>query len=151
MKKLRLFVLMLVLMMGMSICAEAKVVRDADGNITIYKHGQMQKGWFRYHGKWRYGHQSKSMAYPEGSVTRSEYREENGRLYYMRNDGSLQTRSSHYIKVNRDHSVRYIYIPGTGKRERYNCKHHRYQIKRKGRWRDVGMECFPMALVDWQW
>lgn len=127
-------------------------VKDAQGNIYIYKHGKMQTGWFRYHGKTYYGHKTKSRMYPRGSVACNTYRVKNGRMYYMGNSGARQTKNSHYIKLNKcSKSVHYIIMPGMGAVYRYNANHRRYQYRTKGgKWVDVGMQCYPVGMIDFQ-
>lgn len=128
-------------------------VKDAQGNIYIYKHGKVQTGWFRYHGKMYYGHKTKSACYPKGSVARNTYRVKHGRMYYMGDTGARQTKNSRYIALNKcSKSVHYIYAPGMGgRRYRYNANHKRYQyLTDNGKWNDIGMQCYPWGMIDWQ-
>ncbi len=123
---------------------------DAAGNIYIYKHGEPRKGWFTYHGRRYYGHESNSCVYPAGSVTRDAFRIKNGRLYYFKGDGTKQTKRSENIILNHNStSVRYIKMPGPVP-YRFNVRLRRYQYKTGGRWKDTGMQCWPYGQIDWQ-
>ena len=109
---------------------------------TVYTGADKDYGLRRKHGNYYYIH-------PDGEITRDAFRYINGKLYYFRKSGKMQTRDSRYIDIrSRDHSVRYIYVPGTNKHERYNVKEARYQIRRRGRWRLVGMQCLPYGQLD---
>ena len=109
---------------------------------TVYTGADKDYGLRRVHGHYYYVH-------PDGEITRDAFRYINGKLYYFRKSGKMQTRDSRYIDIrSRDHSVRYIYVPGTNKHERYNVKEARYQIRRRGRWRLVGMQCLPYGQLD---
>ena len=86
------------------------------------------------------------------------YRVRNNKLYYFGADGAMATRktsrdrSTRYIDFNRDGSVHYIYPAGRKKpNERYNANHRRYQVKKHGKWRDTGMQVWPVGMIDWQW
>lgn len=128
--------------------------RDAQGNIYIYKHGKLQTGWFKYHGKTYYGHKTKSACYPKGSVARNTYRVRNGRMYYLTDTGAKLTKDSRYIGLYKHHtSVHYIYAPGMGgRRYRYNAGHRRYQyLQDNGKWTDTGNQCWPWGMIDWQY
>lgn len=143
-----------------SIMAEAKSTtppkngryEDAQGNLYIYRHGKPRTGWFSYKGKRYYGYKSNSRMHPKGSVARDVYRVKNNKLYYFGHSGAKQTRDSRYITLNRHStSVHYIYAPGMIRRYRYNVNHKRYQyLNDAGRWEDVGMQCWPEGMVDWQ-
>ncbi len=136
------------------VTAEAKerrtMVTDANGDSYGYKDGELRTGWFTYHGKRYYGHKTGSDSYPIGSVTKRGYRTKNNKLYYFTETGAKLTRNTRYIKLNHHStSVHYIYLPGEDDL-RYNANRHRYQYKENGRWWDVGMQCWPYALIDWQ-
>ena len=124
--------------------------RDAQGNIYIYKHGRLQTGWFKYHGKWYYGHKSKSVMYPKGAVARNTYRVRNGRMYYFTDSGAKLVKSTKFIKLFRGRtSVHYIQIPGSD--DRFNARTQRWQRLVNGKWKDTGMQCWPYGWIDWQW
>lgn len=165
MKKKRIIaVLIMVIMVALLVgavtatTASAKTPRngkvmDSQGNIYIYKHGKLQTGWFKYHGKTYYGHKTKSACYPKGSVARNTYRVRHGRMYYMKNSGAKQTKDSKYITLNRHRtSVHYIYAPGLQNRGyRYNANRKRFQyLDGKGKWKDTGMQCYPVGMIDFQ-
>lgn len=155
-----LLALAVILLIGSTTTAQAKKTPprngkyvDAAGNIYIYRHGKPRTGWFTYKGRRYYGHKSKSRMYPVGAVARNTFREKNGKLYYFGDDGGKQTHDSRYITINKKGtSVHYIYAPGIIRRYRYNVNHKRYQyLNDAGRWEDVGMQCWPQGMIDWQW
>lgn len=125
-------------------------VQDRQGNLYIYKNYKEQTGWISYRGHRYYAHKSKSYCCPTGSLSVNTYRVEKDKIYYLCGHGEMLTKSTKYIKLNRDNSVKYIYIPGDPT-TRYNVKHTRYQTKENGKWKDTGMECYPYWLIDWQY
>lgn len=149
-----LILAMLTVLMTISVSAEAKGVtgraKDPAGNLYIIKDGEIQTGHFRYHGKWYYAHATNSGS-PLGSLTTDAFRVDplNRWTYYQKNGAALR-KSTHYIKLKSNGYVRYIYVPGTGRKQRYNTKLHRYQIKKKGKWYEVGMQCLPYGQLDEQ-
>jgi hypothetical protein len=117
-----------------------------------------QTGYFTVHGKTYYAHKTKSHMYKRGELLTNGYRVRNGKMYYFGPDGAMVTRktsrdrSTRYIDFNRDGSVHYIYPAGRRtKKERYNANHRRYQVKKHGKWRDAGMQVWPVGMIDWQW
>ena len=99
-------------------------------------------GLQRYHGHFYFIKEN-------GEVSRDSFRVYENKVYYFGKDGRLQTRDSHYIDIrSKDHSVRYIYTPGTKKRQRYNTALKRYQVKHGRHWISVGMQCIPYGQFD---
>ena len=133
------------------ICAEGAEVstqiysRNAQGDIYI-----TETGWVTIGSSTYYVHETKSRMYDKNEACRNVYRWKAEKLYYFGDDGRMITKNTHYIKLNKDKSVKYIYTPGTGHRERYNVAHRRYQEKRKGRWKDVGNQTNLWWCSDWQ-
>lgn len=99
----------------------------------------------------RYIHKTKSQTYDRGEPTRDAYRWKGDKLYYIGHNGRILQHSIKYIKLNRDDSVRYVYVPGTNHNERYNVKHRRYQKrKRNSHWMDVGNQTNVWWMCDFQ-
>lgn len=110
-------------------------------------------GLFKSGGSWYYRYQSTSALHKRGELAKDCIKVINGKFYYFKHNGKMQRKDSHYLDIrHRDGSIRYIYIPGTHKTQRYNTKLHLRQIKRKGRWRtEEGMRYYPYGQIDWQW
>lgn len=110
-------------------------------------------GLFKSGGSWYYRYQSTSALHKRGELAKDCIKVINGKFYYFKHNGKMQRKDSHYLDIrHRDGSIRYIYIPGTHKTQRYNTKIHLRQIKRKGRWRtEEGMRYYPYGQIDWQW
>lgn len=128
-------------------------VTDKAGNTYIYKHGKLQTGWFKYKGNIYYAHKTKSACYPKGSICKRTYRVRGKRMYYFDENGKRLKKDSRYIELNKaSKSVHRIFAPGiSGKRWCYNANHQRYQeLDKNGRWVDVGNQCWPYGMVDWQ-
>lgn len=124
---------------------------DAQAGFKTESHAGPRTGLYKRGGHWYYGHKTKSALYDVGDVARDCFKIINGKFYYFRHSGKMQTKDSHYIDIrHRDHSVRYIYTPGTKRKERYNTRLHRYQIKKGKKWETVGMECYPIGQLDMQ-
>ena len=126
---------------------------DAGGRIF-----STHTGYFTVRGKTYYAHCSSSRMYKKGELLTNGYRVRNNKLYYFGADGAMVTRkssrdrSTRYIDFNRDGSVHYIYPAGRKKpNERYNANHRRYQVRKHGKWRDVGQQVWPWGLIDHQW
>lgn len=119
--------------------------RTSEGNVYI-----SETGWIRIGSATYYVHKTKSRMYDRYEACRNAYRWRDGKLYYFGDDGKMAKHSTQDMKLSHDHSVRYIYTPGTGRRERYNAKLRRYQIKTSGGWRTVGNETFIWWMCDWQ-
>lgn len=126
---------------------------DAEGRIF-----SSHTGYFVVNGKTYYSHYSKSRMYEAHELLTNGYRVRGNKLYYFGADGAMVTRktsrdrSTRYIDFNRDGSVHYIYPAGRRtKKERYNANHRRYQVKKHGKWRDTGMQVWPVGMIDWQW
>lgn len=119
--------------------------RNSEGNVYI-----SETGWIRIGSATYYVHETKSRMYDRYEACRNAYRWRDGKLYYFGDDGKMAKHSTQDMKLSHDHSVRYIYTPGTGRRERYNAKLRRYQIKTSGGWRTVGNETFVWWMCDWQ-
>lgn len=115
-------------------------------------------GYFTVQGKTYYAHHSRSAMYKKGELLTNGYRVRDNKLYYFGPDGAMITRktprnkSTKYIDFNRDGSVHYIYPAGYyDKMERYNANRHRFQVLKKGKWVDEGMQVWPYGWIDWQW
>lgn len=119
--------------------------RTAEGNVYI-----SDTGWIRIGNDTYYVHETKSRMYDRYEACRNAYRWRDGKLYYFGDDAKMAKHSTRDMKLSHDHSVRYIYTPGTGHRERYNAKLRRYQIKVSGTWCTVGNETFAWWMCDWQ-
>lgn len=130
------------------ICAEASTgmrSHDAQGNVYISETGWVQIGSDTY-----YVHKTRSRMYAEGEACRNTYRWRGDKLYYFGKDAKAIRHSTHYIKLDKDRTVKYIYTPGDGNRERYNVAHKRYQIRKHGKWEDTGMQTTIWWMCDWQ-
>lgn len=130
------------------ICAEASTgmrSHDAQGNVYISETGWVQIGSDTY-----YVHKTRSRMYAEGEACRNTYRWRGDKLYYFGKDAKAIRHSTHYIKLDKDRTVKYIYTPGDGNRERYNVAHKRYQIRKHGKWEDTGMQTNIWWMCDWQ-
>lgn len=130
------------------ICAEASTgmrSHDAQGNVYISETGWVQIGSDTY-----YAHKTRSRMYAEGEACRNTYRWRGDKLYYFGKDAKAIRHSTHYIKLDKDRTVKYIYTPGDGNRERYNVANKRYQIRRHGKWKDTGMQTNIWWMCDWQ-
>ena len=126
---------------------------DASGRIF-----STHTGYFTVRGKTYYAHKTSSRMYKKGELLTNGYRVRHGKLYYFGADGAMITRktsrdrSTRYIDFNRDGSVHYIYPAGRGEpHERYNANHRRYQVRKHGKWKDVGQQVWPWGLIDHQW
>ena len=132
-----------------SICTEAKIgaiYRNNQGKVYISK-----TGWVRIGGDTYYSHRTRSEKYDRNEVCRNEYRWRGNKLYYFGNDGKRIKKSTKYIKLNRDHSVRYVYTPGTNRKERWSAKYLRYQHRNEeGTWADAGNQTVLWWCCDWQ-
>lgn len=152
-----LCVIMIVSTFAVSTFAKSSVPRngryiDGQGCVYIMKHGKPRTGWFKYHGKTYYGHKTESACYPKGSVSQNTFRVKHNRMYYFNDKGEKITKSTRYIGLRKGRtSVHYVYMPGL-RWERYNAKHKRFQYldRRTGKWRDIGMQCWPYGWIDWQ-
>lgn len=125
------------------------VIRDGSGNLYIVKNGKIRTGLVHCRGRIYYAHKTRSRKYPTASLVKNEYKVIRGSWYYFGSDGSAQRRDSHYIDVrSRDCTVRYIYTPGTGRRQRFNTSSWRYERKINGRWRATGNQCDMYGVYD---
>lgn len=99
----------------------------------------------------KYIHKTKSAMYDRGEPTKDAYRWRGNKLYYFGDDGKILRSNTKYIKLNKDHSVHYIYTPGTNHNDRYNARLMRYQKRtRKGHWKEYGMQTNVWWMCDWQ-
>jgi hypothetical protein len=126
---------------------------DAEGRIF-----SSQTGYFKVQGKTYYAHHSKSAMYEKHELLTNGYRVRNNKLYYFGADGAMVTKktrrdkSTRYIDFNKDGSVHCIYPAGRGEPyERYNANHRRYQVRKHGKWKDIGQQVWPYGLIDHQW
>lgn len=115
------------------------------GNVTAE-----HTGWLNINGNVYYIHKTKSTKYDIGEACRNDYRWRNGKLYYFKDDGRMQTKNSCYIKLDADHSLERIIIAGSNGKDCYNAKRKRYQHKINGHWHDVGMQTNVWWMCDWQ-
>ena len=129
------------------------MTEDAEGRIF-----SSQTGYFKVQGKTYYSHYSKSRMYEAHELLTNGYRVRGAKLYYFGVDGAMiirktsRDRSTRYIDFNRDGSVHYIYPAGRGEpHERYNANRRRFQVLKHGKWRDTGMQVWPVGMIDWQW
>lgn len=143
-KRFITIILTIVLFIIAAVPAEASWSEEKDPRTF----GFFQEGkdyYYRYH--------SSSPMHKRGELAKNSIRMINGKLFYFGHDGKMQRKDSHYLDIrSKDGSIRYIYIPGTHKTQRYNTKLRLKQTKRKGRWRtEAGMQYFPYGQIDWQW
>lgn len=151
-----LAVIIAFLLVGM--ISEAKVhtgLMGEDDQARIYS---TRLGYFTVRGKTYYAHHSRSAMYEKGELLTNGYRVRNNKLYYFGPDGAMITRktprnkSTRYIDFNRDGSVAIISPAGYyEKTERYNANRHRFQVLKKGKWIDEGMQVWPYGMIDFQW
>lgn len=158
-KRVSLITIMAIIIMIFSMCitTEAKTRTGLMGEDSEGRYFSTQTGYFTVRGKTYYAHKTKSMMYDVGELATRTYRVRDGKMYYFGKDGAMITRktsrnrTTRYIDFNRDGSVHYIYPAGRGvPYERYNANRHRFQEYKHGKWRDVGMQCYPYGWIDWQ-
>ena len=127
---------------------------DWHDNTFIDKDGKRMYGWFKVGKKTYYAHKTTSYSYPKGSICKNTYRVKKGKMYYFDENGVMvkkNTRRMPRVTFNKDGSVHYIYAPGLTRRYRYNANRKRYQYyTNKGKWVDVGSQCYPYGMIDWQ-
>lgn len=154
MKRAYMMIMVAILVGMMAVPVQAKglsgKVVDPDENIYIVDDGRVQTGCIVYKGSMYYAHITASKGIPKGSLTVNAYRIIDGKVYFFNRKGAAIVKSTRYIKLNRDGSVKIIAIPGAGGKKRYNCIVKRYQVKIGGKWHDVGMQCLPYGYVDKQ-
>lgn len=157
MKKINAMVILMLMLVMLCVNVEARekhtimVSEQATtGNSYINKDGELVTGWIRIRGKLYYAYKEDHTENPKGSLAKNVYRIRNGKLYYLGEDGSQVTKEMRYVAFNRDGSAHYIYPSGRMiRRERYNANHKRYQyLDDNGHWKDTGMQCWPMGLID---
>lgn len=108
-------------------------------------------GWVTINGDIYYIHKTSGTYYKKGEPCWDEYRWHRNKLYYFGHNGKMLKHSTRYIKLNQDHSVRFIYIPGTNRSDRYSTRLKRYQKRlRNGRWAEYGMQTNIQWMCDWQ-
>ena len=129
---------------------EEGIVYGRNGDMYIYKYGKKQYGWVEYRRNMYYAYETSRYGVPKGSLATSVYREHNGRIYFFCIDGKMLTHDTNYIKLEKGKfSVRYIYTPGDPTM-RYSVKCRRYQRYIKGKWTNVGKNCYPHWMIDKQ-
>lgn len=143
-------IMAIAVMAAIAVTAEAKTgmySRDFEGNVFISETGWVQIGHDTY-----YVHSTKSRAYQENEACRNTYRWRGNKLYYFGDDAKMITKSTKYIKLNSDHSVKYIYTPGTNHNERWSSRSLLYQKHNKhGKWVTVeGNQTNLWWMCDWQ-
>ena len=107
-------------------------------------------GWVTIHGDTYYIHETRSRMYHRGEPCWDAYRWRGNKLYYFGRNGRMLKHNTKLIKLNRDHSVKYIYTPGD-RNNRYNTKLRRYQRRGKeGKWYEYGMQTNIYWMCDWQ-
>ena len=122
------------------------VSRNADGDVFL-----SETGWVQVGGDTYYSHKTKSRMYQVGEACRNAYRWKGNKLYYFEDDGKMLQSDTKYIKLNKDHSVHYIYTPGTNHNDRYNARLGRFQKHdRKGHWKEYGMQTNIWWMCDMQ-
>ena len=139
-----------------AVAVQAKTgLMGEDDQARIYS---SRLGYFTVRGKTYYAHHSRSAMYKKGELLTNGYRVRDDKLYYFGPDGAMVTRktprnkSTRYIDFNKDGSVHYIYPAGYyEKTERYNANRHRFQVLKKGKWIDEGMQVWPYGMIDFQW
>ena len=143
-------IMVIAVMAAIALTAEAKTgmySRNSNGDVFISETGWVQIGHDTY-----YVHSTKSQAYQKNEACRNTYRWMDNKLYYFGDDGRMIKKNTKYIKLNRDHSVRYIYTPGTNHNERWNAGLLRYQRhNRRGKWvTQEGNQTNLWWMCDWQ-
>ena len=125
---------------------------EYDGNRFIEgADGEKITGLIRYRGNIYYGHREGTPAHPVGSLALDCFKMVDGDWYYFGKDGKAQKHDSRYIDIrSRNRTVRYIYTPGTNRKQRYSTREERYQVKKHGKWMTVGMQVYPYGQMDWQ-
>lgn len=156
----KLVSIMAIVVMIISMCSiiEAKTTTGLMGQDSQGRYFSTETGYFTVQGKTYYAHHSKSRMYAKGELATNTYRIRNNKLYYFGADGAMITKktrrdkTTRYIDFNKDGSVHYIYPAGRGEPyERYNANRQRYQVRKHGKWRDTGMQCWPYGMIDHQW
>lgn len=156
----KLVSIMAIVVMIISMCSiiEAKTTTGVMGQDSQGRYFSTETGYFTVQGKTYYAHHSKSRMYAKGELATNTYRIRNNKLYYFGADGAMITKktrrdkTTRYIDFNKDGSVHYIYPAGRGEPyERYNANRQRYQVRKHGKWRDTGNQCWPYGMVDHQW
>jgi len=127
--------------------------QDSEGRIFA-----SDTGYIKINGKTYYAHCSKSRMYEKYELLTNGYRVRNNKLYYFGADGAMVTKktrrdkSTRFLDFNRDGSVHCIYPSGRVEPyERYNANHRLYQVRKHGKWKDVGQQVWPYGLIDHQW
>ena len=108
-------------------------------------------GWVTREGNTFYFHKTNGPYYRKGEPCVNDFKWRGNKLYYFCEDGRMLKHDTKYIKLNRDHSVHYIYIPGTHHNDRYNARLKRYQKhNRRVHWIEYGMQTSIPWMCDWQ-
>ena len=156
----KLISIMAIVVMIISMCSiiEAKTTTGLMGQDSQGRYFSTETGYFTVQGKTYYAHHSKSRMYAKGELATNTYRIRNNKLYYFGADGAMiakktrRDKTTRYIDFNKDGSVHYIYPAGRGEPyERYNANRQRYQVRKHGKWRDTGNQCWPYGMIDHQW
>lgn len=157
-KKLVSIMAIVVMIISMCSIVEAKTTTGLMGQDSQGRYFSTETGYFTVQGKTYYAHHSKSRMYAKGELATNTYRIRNNKLYYFGRDGAMITKktrrdkTTRYIDFNKDGSVHYIYPAGRGEPyERYNANRQRYQVRKHGKWRDTGNQCWPYGMIDHQW
>jgi len=139
---------MVIVIVVIAIVCTLTAIRAEAGTRMVWI-GQ-QTGWVTINGDTYYIHKSRSRMYNRGEPCWDAYRWRGNKLYYFGHDGRMIKHSTKLIRLNRDHSVKYIYTPGN-KNNRYNVRRRRYQRRKDGKWSEYGMQTNVYWMVDWQW
>lgn len=100
---------------------------------------------------WYYTYQTTTYRHKRGEYAKNCIKFINGKFYRFRRNGKMQRKDSHHIDVRKDGSIKYIYLTGSHRTWRYNTSTHRYQVRKKKRWRTLeGNEFFPYGLIEMQ-
>lgn len=129
-------------------CSVTAIKADAETRLVWIS---TKTGWMNLDGDTYYIHKTNGLYYKKGEPCWDEYRWHGNKLYYFQYSGQMLKHSTRNVKLNKDHSVRYIYTPGTDRRDRYNARIRRYQRKSKdGIWTEYGMQTNIPWMCDWQ-
>lgn len=141
-------------------------IYERGGHYYLYKNNRLQYGHIRYKGGYYYAHKTGSKKYPKGSLTKGQFRIENGNKWYAYsiNQGKMYVKNNYICKgrfkryldleIRKDRTVRYVYDNSSTVRGsiRYSTRERRLQRDLSfGEWKTIeGMQFIPENWVDWQ-